>query len=178
MSLLDVHDNYFLILPFEYDNISNGKFPNEFWNISSRNINAMATLLTSPNHRYVRCVLNISAVVLGQNLNDIVSTYVHPYSHTSYVTLTWGHFLVAILNGETIDLDDMIYMTIIFCYFDTTYFTLHYSYLIIYRGEAIFGTLPIPCLVYQWCLPKSTLFLVVPSLCKTLILITLLLKVP
>lgn len=74
----------------------------------------MATLLPGLNHEYSGSALNRSIAALG-HLNDVVSYYIHPRSHTSTLIRTYGHLLCAIINSETINLTSIIYMTIIFC---------------------------------------------------------------
>lgn len=99
----------------------------------------MVDMWASPNYGYDRGSFKLKKSTHGYSLNDIVSAFIHPRSHTSSVTLSQGHFLSSILNSETIDLAGMIYLTIIS--HSTTYVisTFYYPYLITYCSTYLFS---------------------------------------
>lgn len=75
------------------------------------------------------------------HLNDIMNAYFHPFSCSSLVTLSQGHFLYAIMNSETINISYMIYKTIFFHYTSPLASILYYTYMITQWYAFIIGDL-------------------------------------
>lgn len=104
-----IHNPYFPIIPFEFQNLVNVDLPNEFLNISCCNIIEMVDLLVGICHNYGGGVLHLSVSTPCSLFTDIMSAINHPYTHTFLMALSRGQFLCAIFNRETIYLTHMIY---------------------------------------------------------------------
>lgn len=113
LSILDVHNPFFTIIPFEFANLVSGDLPNEFPIISSYNITKMIDLLADLDHGNGEGALQLNVYAPSYRIYDIVS-FINPHSQTSSMTLSRGHILCGILNSKFIDLIVMICMTIIF----------------------------------------------------------------
>lgn len=85
--LPEVQNLSFPVILFDFKNLINSAFLDEFQNITSHNITDMANLLVCPDRMYGRAALQLSGSAPSIGLNHIVSAIVHHCFHTYSVTL-------------------------------------------------------------------------------------------
>lgn len=114
ISLLNVKNPSFLVILFKFEDLMNDVLLIEISNIYLHNLIKIANLLARIGYRYGKCAFQLSKSTPGYHLSEVTSVFIHPHSHFSSMTISWGHFMYAILNNKTINLASVIYMAIFF----------------------------------------------------------------
>lgn len=113
MSILDAKNPSFPMVSFEYENLLLTHFLFKTSSLNSWNATSMVYIFLRNENMYTGGAISLSTSFPFYCLNDIMNICVHYRSHHSSTTALRGHFLLIILNGETIDIFVMIFRIIV-----------------------------------------------------------------